>query len=95
MDYLVEGTKYSLSYSELKEQYLIHCNMTDEEFLFNLPSALHTACIICFFKEIPTYVCLSDKGIVHELVHLLHLRKDTIPELPTIRELFKNQLKLA
>ena len=33
MEYLVEGTKFNLSYSELKEHYIIHCEMTDDEFM--------------------------------------------------------------
>ena len=93
MEYLVGGQKYTLSYQELKDQYLLHLEMSDVEFVKNLASALHLACIICFLKEIPTHVCLSDKGIVHELVHLLHIPKEQNVSLSKVRELFKNQLE--
>lgn len=68
--------------------------MSDSEFLENLPDALHLACFICFLKEIPTYVCLTDKGIIHELVHLLK-ENGTTTSLKEIRELFKITLALA
>jgi hypothetical protein len=94
IEYLSEGTKFSLSYKELREHYLNFCDISDSDFLKNLPEALHLACIICFLKEVPTYVCLTDKGIIHELVHLL---KDngTTTSLQEIRELFKVTLRLA
>ena len=76
IEYLSDGSKFSLSYSDLKEHYLNICEMSDSEFLENLPDALHLACFICFLKEIPTYVCLTDKGIVHELVHLLKKKRN-------------------
>lgn len=94
MEYLVEGTKYSISYRELKESYINFCDKTDDEFINDLKSAIHLSCIICYFKEIPTYVCLSDKGIIHELVHLLDLRYDK-HQLNHVRNLFREQLKLS
>lgn len=94
IEYLSEGTKFSLSYQQLKEHYVLFCNMDDTEFIKNIPDALHLACIICLLKEIPTYVCLTDKGIIHELVHLLKEDVTTTP-LSEIRELFKVTLCLA
>lgn len=94
IEYLSEGTKFSLSYQELREHYLNMCEMSDSEFLKNIPDALHLACVICFLKEIPTYVCLTDKGIIHELVHLLK-ENGTTTRLEDIRELFKLTLELA
>lgn len=70
------------------------CDMSDADFLKNLADALHLACVICFLKEIPTYVCLSDKGIIHELVHLLK-ENGTTTEIEEIRDLFKLTLCLA
>lgn len=95
MEYLVEGKKYNLSYSELKDNYNVICLMGDSEFMNSLPEILHLACVICYLKEIPTYVCLSDEGIIHQLVHLLHIPDDPIIDLVEIRKLFENQLKLA
>ncbi len=94
IEYLVEGVKYSLSYSELKDEYTRHCEMSDEVFMANIQSAAHTACMICYLKEIPTYVCLYDEGIIRQLIHLMHIPKDTLPDLKEIRKLFKQQLKL-
>jgi hypothetical protein len=95
IEYLVDGVKYGISYQDLKDHYHELCYMTDEKFLENIPKALHLACAICWFKEVPTYVCLSDRGIIHELVHLIHIKEDTLPELRRIRDTFKEQLKLA
>jgi hypothetical protein len=69
--------------------------MSDEEFMMNIPSALHLACVICFLKEIPGYVCLSDVGIIHELTHLLHIPDSPTSDLKGIRELFRVQLMLS
>lgn len=94
MEYLSEGEVFVLSYKELREHYLNFCEMDDSEFLKNVADALHLACIICFLKEIPTYICLTDKGIVHELVHLL--KEDcTTTSIKSIRSLFQTTLCLA
>lgn len=85
--------KYILSYSELREQYRRFVDMTDEEFLRNLPSAIHFACFMGWFKELGAEATLSDKGIVHELAHLLDL-EEYRPNLHGIREQFKTLLKL-
>lgn len=93
--YLVDGNFYSLSYSALKDDYTRFSMMTDTEFLLKLSEILHFACICCFLKEIPTSVCLSDRGIIHELVHLLHLKDCNGRPLAEVRELFNNQLRLS
>lgn len=90
-----DGTFYDVSYKDLREEYRGHVQMSDEDFMKNLPSALHIASIICWFKEIPTYICLSDKGIIHELVHLLHCPEEPTVVLKDIRKLFEEQLKLS
>lgn len=97
MDYLVDGKQYSLSYSELKDHYITFKDMSDEEFLDNIPDILHFACIVCFLKEVPTYICLSDKGIIHELTHLLceGTREETLNEIQEVRETFNLWCALA
>lgn len=94
IEYLSGGSKFLLSYSDLKDRHLSMCEMSDYEFLKNIPDALHLACFICFLKEIPTYVCLTDKGIIHELVHLLK-EDGTTTSLEDIRGLFKSVLTLS
>lgn len=92
MTYLEEDRKFVVSYQELREKYLEFVNMTDEEFLSSLPKASHLACIICYFKEVPSYNCIGDTGIIHELIHLMD--EGTTTGLEDIRELFNEQLKL-
>lgn len=94
IQYLVGEDKYHFSYQELREQYILHTEMSDEEFLKNLPSALHLAIYICFIKETPSYICLSDKGIVHEIAHLIQFGDGEVIDLKEIRKLFKKALKL-
>lgn len=89
------NTKYSLSYKELKESYLEFINLSDKEFMKNLARATHLACVICFFKEIPTDACLNDTGIIHELVHLMDIKDYDKTELRNVRREFENILKLA
>jgi len=94
LEYLSEGSLFLMSYRELKEYYLSFCRMSDTDFLKELPNALHFACVVCFLKEIPTYVCLTDKGIIHELVHLL-TDGGTTTSLQDIRKLFGVSLELS
>lgn len=91
--YTLENKTFKLSYSELRAEYKKFCAMSDSDFMDNLKDALHLSCIICYLKEVPAYVCLSDVGIVHQLVHLL----DTEPmvELAEVRREFEEVLKLS
>lgn len=95
IEYILQNRTFVFSYKELKESYLNVCQMTDAEFIDNLPTAIHLACAICFFKEIPTYVCLSDVGIIHELSHLLHIKNEPSIDISDIRAKFKDTLLLA
>ena len=92
MEYLVDGKKFHFSYQELREHYIQFISMTDSEFINKIDEALHFAIFVCYLKEIPTYLCLSDMGIVHELLHLGMY--NNVQNLQEIRELFKNQLSL-
>ena len=95
MEYRLDGRTFSMSYEGLREEHVRICGMTDAEFMEALPAALHLACVICFLKERPTYLCLSDCGVIHELVHLLHIPDGNTTPLPSIRMLFADALKLA
>lgn len=94
IDYILGDKKFLLNYRELREHHNSMCQMSDAEFIDNLPNAIHLACVICFLKDIPTYVCLSDIGIVHELAHLM-TQGGTTTDLQDIRELFKTSLYLS
>lgn len=95
MEYLVEGSKYSLSYKQLREHHTRFCGLSDEEFMNELPSALHLATVICYLKELPTYNVLSDKGIIHQLVHLLEQPDEPTNDLQEIRQQYQKDLFLS
>lgn len=95
MEYKLEGKTFIISYQDLREQYLTFCAMTDDDFIKKLPAAIHTAIVICYFKEIPSYICLSDIGIIHELVHLLQFQEETMPRLREIRKMYEQHLLLT
>lgn len=95
-----EGEKYSygFSYKESKDEYQRYIAMTDEEFFHpdNLIAALHFACFIGWVKELPNEILLSDVGLIHMLVHQLHIGYDpsVIEERPLVRERFNQFLEL-
>lgn len=93
--YLIGESRYSLSYSELRELYLQYCGLTDTTFMSKLPEIAHFACVVSYLKEIPLEHVVGDKGIVHELVHLMHIPDGNTRTLKEIRKQFKFQLKLA
>ena len=94
MDYKVENSTYSLSYNELKEKYLKFCDMSDDDFLNNLQKAAHLACFIGWFKELPSDMTIGDRGIVHEIIHLMDSTLST-SSIRYIRKKFEEYLKLA
>ena len=91
----LDNREYLMSYQNLKEEYHRFCEMTDIQFMMEIPAALHLACVICFLKEIPTDACLCDDGIIHELIHLNHIPNQNTTSLEDIRELFKKVLILV
>lgn len=93
IEYLVGDKKYLLSYVELRQKYIEFCDMTDMQFLKNISSALHLACVICWLTERPGYVVLADDGIIHELCHLIDIPDGC--DLTAVRKLFKEQLILS
>ena len=95
MKYLIEGIQYHLSYTELRDKYREMRELSDEEFLDKIPEAMHLACVICYLKETPLQHCLSDMGVIHELAHLIHIKEDTIADLPRIRATFDHVLELC
>ena len=94
MEYIVDGRKFSLSYTQLRTLYLDALSMTDEAFISDLPNLLHLACAIAYLKEIPASQCISDRGIIHQLVHLLAI-SDPVIDLSEIRRQFTIDLCLA
>jgi hypothetical protein len=97
MEYTVSGKHFFLSYQDLKEDYFTFINQSDAEFIIpqNLIKALHFACIVLYLKEAGPEMTVSDKGIIHELVHLLDIPDEPLVDLAAIRDLFKEVLLLA
>lgn len=94
IEYKVGASTYALSYSELKEKYHEFCRMSNAQFLANLPAAAHFACVVGWFKEIGAEATIGDQGIVHELVHLMHIPETCGADLKRIRREFKTLLRL-
>ena len=95
MLYFVDGSKFSFSYSALREDYERYCAMTDEEFVRDdaLLNLLHFCCVCAYFKELGIEATVSDKGIIHELIHLL--LGMPVQSLREIRSQFEIVCKLA
>lgn len=94
MEYIVNDSLYSWSYSEMKRDYERICLLTDEEFISDLKNILHLACFVSYIKELGSDSTLGDEGIIHQLVHLMCL-DDPIIDIKEIREQFETLLKLA
>src|SRR5699024_10584567 len=95
LHYTVEGTTYSLDYQDLKKRYQAVVNYSDEVFMDNLPEIAHLACIISFFKGLGSNATISDKGIVHELIHLMTDKYEPTNDLQEIRKSFNDKIKLV
>lgn len=95
MDWKGQKHTYTVEYQELRESHLRICRMDNDEFMASLPEATHLAVIIAWFKGMPAHNVLGDCGIIHELVHLMHIPSEPTVCLPDIREQYAEQLKLA
>lgn len=97
MEYIVDGSRFILNYQDLKEDYFTFINQSDAEFIIpqNLIKALHFACIVLYLKGADAEMTVSDKAIIHQLVHLLDIPDEPLIDLAEIRELFKEVLYLA
>lgn len=93
MEYLVNNKRFSLSYQELKENYIKFGSMCKEDFITNAAKVLHLTCVISYLKEIPSSVLLCDDCLIHELSHLID-GTETVLTVEEIRNLFIEQMKL-
>ena len=94
MEYLINNNKYNLSYSDLRERYNEICSLSLESFLGRLPEVLHLSCMISFLKEVPAYNTLADDGLMHELIHLLHIPDEPLVCAEKIKKQFEEEMKL-
>lgn len=93
MIYLINEKKYNFSYKELKDRYHWFCNLSDTDFIIELPHVLHFACFVSWLKELKPIQTISDEGIIHQLTHLLCLDEPLIG-LQEIRQQFKELLEV-
>jgi hypothetical protein len=99
MEYVVNDFKegerrYSVSYSELKEFYNNFINLSDADFMKQLPEIIHFACIVSWFKNLPNDATIGDCGIVHELIHVMCNGNGNKYHFKKVRKQFKVMLQL-
>jgi hypothetical protein len=95
IEYIQDGQKYLFDYQQTREHYLRICDYTDTQFKENILEILHLACFICYFKGASIEV-LSDRGLIHELVHQLHLKDEPLNQpIYELRNQFQTICKLA
>jgi hypothetical protein len=95
MEYLINGNKYNLSYSDLRERYNEICSLSLQSFLARIPEILHLSCMISFLKEVPSYTTLGDEGLIHELKQLLHIPDEPLVCAEKIKKQFEEEMKLV
>lgn len=88
VSYVIEGHRFSYWPEKLEEAHRNLCELSDAEFLQALPEVLHLACMLCFVLDTPTHECLSDRGVIHQLAHLIHIGDEPAVELRLVREKF-------
>jgi|TARA_B110000908_G_scaffold36958_1_gene44353 hypothetical protein len=90
--YKVGNKTFIYDLHSLERSYNKYINMTDEEFLKDILSALHFSIYICFVKNLETKDILSDDGIIHQLTHLTQNNTRKYVNLEEIRVNFKKTL---
>jgi hypothetical protein len=93
MEYILDNSKFKLSYKELKELYVKYSSMCEEDFSKNIANVLHLVCIIGYLKEIDSSLLLCDSCLIHELSHIL-TETETVLSISEIQTLFINQMRL-
>ncbi len=97
MEYLVDKSRYSFNYQNRHDDFLKYKEMSDAEFVENALPALHFAMHICYVKQMGGEATISDKGVCHQLLHLLDndCREHALIELDEIRGQFNRVCELA
>jgi len=88
--YKIENREYVYDPTMLRLHYDTFTIMNDEEFLENLPSALHFACFMSFVLKLDHVKTLSDVGIIHELVHLSNKSTKRFSDVKEVRQKFED-----
>lgn len=87
--YKIEESDYTYNPMLLQMHYDSFVQMDDEEFLDNILNALHFACFMSFVMKIDHVEILSDKGVIHELVHLSKKSTKQYTDIEIVRKKFK------
>lgn len=95
LNYLIDGVEYSFNYQELKARYEDISQYSDEQFMEELPKIAHLACIISTLKGLGIQATIGDKGIIHEIIHLMTEPNEPTNDLSEIREKFNCLIKLV
>ena len=93
INYVTGGHTFGLNYQDLRAKHIELCEMSDHQFTINLPQAAHLACIISYIKGKGNEQTIGDKGIVHELIHMMC--EGTTTPLHEVRDQFRTMLELA
>lgn len=95
LHYLVDGVEYSFNYQDLKARYEDISQYSDEQFMEELPEIAHLACVVSYFKGLGSNATIGDKGIIHELLHLMTSPDEPTNNLQEIRKSFNDKIKLV
>ena len=91
-NYSIGKNKYSIEIKKLKEYYLEYIELSDSEFMERLPEITHLACILSYLDRLGTMHVLSDEGLVHQLIHLMHIPDEPLINIIAIRSPFEAEL---
>lgn len=94
-EYKIGKTNYQLDYQMITYQYDTFKAMSNDEFLEKILDAIHFACYISYVKNLNTKQTLSDKGIIHELVHLTKESTRKFQDISKTRKKFNKLLKIT
>lgn len=97
IDYVIDGVKYSFDYQELVRTFRHFDTLSDAEFLADLKNVLHFAVFVAWLKGLPANDVLSDRGVIHELLHLWVIDdpEERSRPLSEVRQLFRTELVLS
>lgn len=90
-----DGKIYTFNYQELKEKYLEIEGLPDSVFVSQIPEILHFCCFVSFIKGLDSSILLGDGGLIHELVHFIHIPNEPLLDLYEVRKNFEILMRLT
>ena len=91
-NYKVGDKRYSVSHRDLVKYYEEYVKLSSAEFMERLPEILHLVCIVSYIDDFTTKEVLSDEGLLHQLIHLLHIPDEPMIVLNDIMTQFEVEL---